>query len=93
MPVTVQPLVFDDVQYKWELSDDKPALVISGSVVNRAQRKVRKPEFYIMIKDQDPALNREYSANLETAGSKIKAGQRTDFEIELLAPRSHDHSR
>jgi predicted Zn finger-like uncharacterized protein len=85
MPVTVQPLVLEDVQYKWELSGDKPALIISGTVVNRAHRKVRKPDFYIAIKDQDPALDREYSANLETA-SKIGSGQRTDFEIELLAP-------
>jgi hypothetical protein len=85
MPVTIQPLALEDVQYRWEVSDDKPALIVSGTVVNHAHRKVRKPSFYISIRDQDPALDREYSANLETA-SKIRSGERADFEIELLAP-------
>jgi predicted Zn finger-like uncharacterized protein len=87
IPVTVQPLIFEGVQYEWTLSDNKPALHISGSVYNRAQRKVRAPEFFITIKDQDPALDREYSANLQ-GGSKIKAGHRSDFEIELLSPNT-----
>jgi predicted Zn finger-like uncharacterized protein len=86
MPVTVQPLIFEGVQYKWSISENKPAILVSGSVFNRAQRKVRVPQFFISVKDADPALDREYSANLYVNGSKIKAGQRVDFEIELLAP-------
>jgi predicted Zn finger-like uncharacterized protein len=86
VPVTVQPLIFESVQYRWTVSDNKPALLVSGSVYNRAQRKVRVPEFFITIKDEDPALDREYSANLQVVGSKIKSNQRADFEIELLSP-------
>ncbi len=86
MPVTVQPLIFESVQYKWAMSENKPVVVISGSVYNRSQRKVKAPEFFITIKDQNPELDREYSANLPGGGSKIKGGRRTDFEIELLSP-------
>ncbi len=86
LPVTIQPLVFEGVQYKWSISDNKPVLVINGTVFNRAHRKVRVPEFYVTIKDEDPALDREYNANLQVNASKIKAGERADFEIELLAP-------
>lgn len=86
MPVTVQPLVFEGVQYNWTLSDQKPALVVKGAVYNRAQRKVQVPAFFITIKDRDPQLDREYSANLQTAGKKIKAGERAEFEIELVSP-------
>ncbi len=85
LPVTVQPLIFESVQYKWAISEDKPLIVISGSVYNRSQRKVKVPEFFITIKDQNPELDNEYSANLP-GGSKIKGGQRTDFEIELYSP-------
>lgn len=86
VPVTVQPLIFESVQYDWRVTENKPALVISGSVYNRSQRKVKVPEFFITIKDQDPALDREYSANLQVSGSKIKSDKRADFEIELLSP-------
>ncbi|MGA7325890.1 MAG: DUF3426 domain-containing protein, partial [Rhodomicrobium sp.] len=86
LPVTIQPLVFEGVQYKWSVSDNKPVLVINGTVFNRAHRKVRVPEFYVTIKDEDPALDREYNANLQVNASKIKAGERADFEIELVAP-------
>ena len=86
LPVTVQPLIFESVQYEWKTAENKAVLVVTGSVYNRAQRKVRVPDFYITIKDQDPALDREYSANLQVSGSKIKADKRADFEIELLSP-------
>jgi hypothetical protein len=86
MPVTVQPLIFESVQYKWAVSENKPAVVITGSIYNRSQRKVKVPEFFITIKDQNPELDREYSANLQASGSKIKGGRRSDFEIELLSP-------
>ncbi len=86
MPVTVQPLNFESVQYKWTVSENRPVLVVSGSVYNRAQRKVRVPEFYITVKDQDPALDREYSANLRINSSKIKSNQHADFDIELVSP-------
>jgi predicted Zn finger-like uncharacterized protein len=85
-PVTVQPLIFEGVQTNWKVVENKPVLVVSGSVYNRAQRKVRVPEFYINIKDQDPALDREYSANLKVAGSRIRANERADFDIELVSP-------
>jgi predicted Zn finger-like uncharacterized protein len=86
MPVTVQPLIFESVQYKWAVSENKPAVVITGSIYNRSQRKVKVPEFFITIKDQNPELDREYSANIQASGSKIKGGRRSDFEIELLSP-------
>ncbi len=86
MPVTVQPLVFEGVQYNWKVVENKPVLVVSGSVYNRAQRKVRVPQFYITIKDQDPALDRETSANLKVARSKIRADEHADFDIELASP-------
>ncbi len=85
-PVTVQPLIFESVQYQWSTSENKPALLISGSVYNRAQRKVRVPQFFITIKDEDPALDREYSVNLQVNASKIRPDQRANFEIELLSP-------
>ncbi len=85
-PVTVQPLVFEGVQYAWKVADFKPVLVVSGSVYNKAQRKVRVPQFYITIKDQDPALDREYSANLKVQRSKIRPDERADFDIELVSP-------
>jgi hypothetical protein len=86
LPVTVQPLIFEAVEYKWTVSENKPVLVVSGSVYNRAQRKVRVPQFFITIKDQDPALDREYPADLRINGSKIKSDQRAGFDIELLSP-------
>jgi predicted Zn finger-like uncharacterized protein len=86
MPVAVQPLIFESVQYEWSLSENKPSLIISGSVYNRATRNVAVPQFFITIKDEDPALDREYSANLQAKGSKINSNERADFEIELLSP-------
>jgi predicted Zn finger-like uncharacterized protein len=85
-PVTVQPLIFEGVQYEWKVKENKPVLAVSGSVYNRAQRKVRVPQFYITIKDQDPALDREYSANLKVTRSKIRSNERADFDIELVSP-------
>jgi predicted Zn finger-like uncharacterized protein len=85
-PVTVQPLIFEGVQYDWKVVENKPVLIVSGSVYNRAQRKVRVPQFYITIKDQDPALDREYSANLKVTRSKIRSNERADFDIELVSP-------
>ncbi|MFZ1110314.1 MAG: zinc-ribbon domain-containing protein [Rhodomicrobium sp.] len=85
-PVTVQPLIFEGVQYDWKVAENKPVLIVSGSVYNRAQRKVRVPQFYITIKDQDPALDREISANLKVTRSKIRSNERADFDIELVSP-------
>ena len=84
MPVTVQPLVFESVQYEWSVSDNKPVLTVTGSISNRVRRKVRVPEFFIIIRDQDSALDREYSANLGI--TKIRSNQRSDFDIELVSP-------
>ncbi|MGO9171286.1 MAG: zinc-ribbon domain-containing protein [Rhodomicrobium sp.] len=86
MPVTVQPLIFEGVQYDWAIVEGKPVIVIKGAVYNRAQRKVNVPDFMVSIKDDDPALDREYSVNLPFSGSKIRPDQRADFEIELLSP-------
>jgi predicted Zn finger-like uncharacterized protein len=86
IPVTVQPLNFEAVQYRWTASENKPVLIVSGNVYNRAQRDVRAPQFFITVKDQDPALDREYPASMRITGSKIRAEQHADFEIELLAP-------
>ncbi len=86
VPITLQPLVIDEVQYTWKIAENKPVLVISGIVHNKAQRKVRVPQLYITIKDQDPALDREYSANLKLDRSKIRSNERADFDIELLSP-------
>jgi len=86
MPVTAQPLVFESVQYEWSTSDSRPVLTVSGNVINRARRNVRVPQFFITIKDQDPAQDREYSANLRINGSKISSNERADFDIELVSP-------
>ena len=34
-PVTTQPLIFESVQYEWNVEDYKPVLVIKGAVYNR----------------------------------------------------------
>ena len=86
MPVTVQPLVFESVQYEWSTSDNRPVLTVSGTVLNQAHRRVRVPQFFITIKDQDSAQDREYSANLRINGSKIRSNERADFDIELVSP-------
>ena len=86
MPVTVQPLVFESIQYEWSTSDNRPVLTVSGNVVNRANRRVKVPQFFITIKDQDSAQDREYSANLRINGSKIRSNERADFDIELVSP-------
>ncbi len=88
MPVTVQPLIFEGVQYEWGLTENKPTLIVRGAVYNRANRKVKVPDFVISIKDEDPALDREYSANLQVAGSKFRPDRHADFEIELLSPNT-----
>ena len=86
LPVTVQPLIFEGIQYDWKLTEGKPTLVVRGAVYNRGHRKVKVPDFVVTIKDTDPALDREYSANLRTGGSKIRPDQRAEFQIELLSP-------
>jgi len=86
MPVTVQPLIFEGVQYDWTVFDNKPVLHIKGAVYNRARRSVKVPEFAISIKDDDPALDREIPASLPADGPKIGPDERTEFEIELLSP-------
>jgi predicted Zn finger-like uncharacterized protein len=86
MPVTTQPLVFESVQYEWSASDNRPILTLKGSVFNRAHRSVRVPQFFITVKDQDPALDRDYSANLRITGTKIRSNERADFDIELVSP-------
>ena len=86
MPVTVQPLVFESVEYEWSTSDNRPVLTVRGNVFNRAHRSVRVPQFFITIKDQDSAQDREYSANLRINGSKIRSNERADFDIELVSP-------
>ena len=84
MPVTVQALVFKSVQYEWSVSDNRPVLTVTGSIFNRARRKVRVPDFFIIIRDKDSALDREYSAKLSI--TKIRSNQRSDFDIELASP-------
>ncbi|MBJ7535424.1 zinc-ribbon domain-containing protein [Rhodomicrobium vannielii ATCC 17100] len=86
MPVTVQPLSFDAVTYKWTLTDGKPTLLVSGAIYNTSKRKVKMPDFTITIKDRDPALDREYSAALRSGTTKIRSRQREDFDIELVSP-------
>jgi hypothetical protein len=86
LPVTVQPLIFEGIQYDWKLTEGKPTLVVRGAVYNRGHRKVKVPDFVVTIKDTDPALDREYSANLRTGGSKIRPDQRAEFQIELMSP-------
>jgi hypothetical protein len=86
MPVTVQPLVFESVEYEWSTSDNRPVLTVRGNVFNRANRNVRVPQFFITIKDQDATQDREYSANLRINGSKIRSNERADFDIELVSP-------
>jgi predicted Zn finger-like uncharacterized protein len=85
-PVTVQPLIFESVQYDWSVEDYKPVLVIKGAVYNRGHRKVKVPDFAVTIKDDDPALDREYSANLNLNVSEIRPEQRGEFQIELQSP-------
>ncbi len=86
MPVTVQPLIFEGVQYDWTVLEEKPVLHIKGAVYNRAHRNVRVPDFVISVKDDDPALDRELPASLPVDGPKIGPDERSDFEIELLSP-------
>ncbi len=86
IPVTLQPLVFESVQYDWKISDNKPVLAVSGSVYNRAERKVRIPQFFITVKDKDPSLDREYTASLRIKGARLRSNQGADFDIELAAP-------
>jgi len=86
MPVTVQPLSFDAVTYKWTITDGKPTLLVSGAIYNSSKRKVKMPDFTITIKDRDPALDREYSAALRSGATKIRSSQREDFDIELVSP-------
>jgi hypothetical protein len=88
MPVTDQALIFEGVQYEWTTPDHRPALNIKGAVYNRAQRRVKVPEFFITVKDGDPALDREYSAKLQVQGSKISPEEHAEFEIELISPSS-----
>jgi predicted Zn finger-like uncharacterized protein len=88
MPVTAQPLVFESVQYEWSASENRPVLTVRGSVFNRAHRSVRVPQFFITVKDQDPALDRDYSANLRITGTKISSNERADFDIELVSPNT-----
>ncbi len=86
MPVTVQPLIFEGVQYEWTVADFKPVLHIKGAVYNRAERGVKVPGFIVSVKDNDPALDREFPATLPVDGDKIKPEDRTEFELELVAP-------
>ncbi len=86
MPVKVQPLVFESVQYRWSLSDNKPVLTVSGSVFNRAHRSVQVPQFFITVKDQDPGLDLENLASLRITGTKIGSNERADFDIDLMSP-------
>ncbi len=85
-PVTVQPLVFESIRYEWSTLDNKPVLTVRGSVFNRAHRKVNVPQFFVTVKDQDPAFDREYSAKLKIGGTRIRSNERADFDIELASP-------
>ena len=85
IPVTIQPLAFEGVQYEWKVADYKPVLVVSGSVFNRAGREVPVPKFSVAVKDENPALDSEYPANLGI-GPKIGAHEHASFDIQLLAP-------
>ena len=86
MPVTLQPLIFEGVQYEWGVSDFKPVLHIKGAVYNRAQRGVKVPEFIVSIKDDDPALDKEIPATLPVEGDRILPDGRAEFDLELVSP-------
>jgi hypothetical protein len=86
MPVTDQPLIFEGVQYEWSTPENRPALNIRGAVYNRARRGVKVPDFFITVKDGDPAFDREYSAKLQVGDSKIRPDEHAEFEIELISP-------
>ena len=88
MPVTAQPLFFEQVQYEWSMPDNRPVLTVSGSVFNRAHHSVKVPQFFITVKDQDPQLDQEYSASLNVKGSKIGSNERAEFAIELVSPNA-----
>jgi hypothetical protein len=79
-------LIFESVQYSWTVVDGKAALVVTGSVFNRAGREVQVPDFFVTVKDADPSLDREYPVTLDADGDRIEADDSADFEIELLSP-------
>ncbi len=88
MPVMVQPLIFEGIQYEWAVSDFKPVLHIKGAVYNRAQRAVGVPDLVVSIKDDDPAHDKEYPASLSVENGKIQPDERAEFDIELASPSS-----
>lgn len=86
MPVTIQPLLFENIQYRWDETSAKPTLIVTGAIYNRAKRNVRIPAFHVAIKHRNTELDRDYPVTLKTANRKIRAGQREEFEIELVSP-------
>ena len=86
MPVTVQPVIFEGIHYEWSVADFKPVLHIKGAVYNRAHRGVNVPDLLVSIKDDDPALDKEFPASLPVDGGRIEPGDRAEFEVELLSP-------
>ncbi len=88
MPVTVQPLVFEEVSHRWAVAENgKPMLVITGSIFNRAHRKLPVPLLYVGVKDKDPAADREFRTLLQTDRRTIRPGRSADFNIELVGPQ------
>jgi predicted Zn finger-like uncharacterized protein len=87
-PITVQPLMLEDVGYKWAVTEaGKPMIVVSGTLVNQAQRKMPVPLLYVGVKDQDKALDREFKTFIQAGRSKLRPGQRANFAIELVSPK------
>lgn len=87
-PVTVQPLVFEDVEYNWAIAENgKPMLVVKGSIYNRARRRVAVPMLYVGVKDKDPAFDREFRTLLQTGRRTIRHSRSANFSLELVGPR------
>jgi hypothetical protein len=87
-PITVQPLTFENVGYKWAVSEaGKPMIVVTGSLVNRAQRKMPVPILYVGVRDRDKTADREFKTLIQTGKSKMRPEEHANFTIELLSPK------
>ena len=47
---------------------------------------MKVPEFIVSIKDDDPALDKEFPATLPVEGDRILPDGRAEFNLELVSP-------
>lgn len=82
--VNLRGLRFEDVKVSTEIADDKPVLLIQGTIVDIARRSMEIPRLRFIVRDAKG--NDIYAWNAVLEQSVINPGENVRFKTRLASP-------